>query len=191
MPQIVAALAVAAGRGLTVPVVYNSNGYDGLESLEQLDGVVDIYLPDLKYADDDEARRYSRVPDYVTHARTAIAEMWRQVGPLRLDENGLARRGMIVRHLVLPNGLADSEDCLDWLRETCGPRVTISLMAQYYPAYHAGRYPLLNRRVTATEYGRVVTHAQRLGFENLLVQDEGLAPEFYRPDFNREHPFAS
>lgn len=192
-PQLAAAIAAAARRGLGLPIVYNTNGYDSVELLRGLEGFVDIYLPDLKYADPETGRQYSRVRDYPAHARAALAEMWRQVGPLRLDERGIARRGMIVRHLVLPNGLADSEESLAWLKETCGTEVTLSLMAQYYPAHLVAKQPerwaLLGRGVTAREYSRVVERAQRLGFTDLLIQDEALAPEFYRPDFEKEHPF--
>lgn len=189
VPQIVAALAAAARRGLTLPIVYNTNGYDSLEILLMLDGIVDIYLPDLKYADAEVGRELSRVRDYPEHARAALAEMWRQTGPLRLARDGTALSGTIVRHLVLPNDLADSEASLRWLRQACGPDVTLGIMAQYYPAHHAGRYPLLSRGVTPREYSRVVELAQRLGFHDLLVQDVEEAPEFYRPDFVREHPF--
>jgi putative pyruvate formate lyase activating enzyme len=188
-PQMVRAIGAAGRRGLRVPIVYNSNGYDALEVVRLLDGIIDIYLPDLKYGDDAAAQRYSRVRAYVGHARAAVAEMWRQVGPLALDADGLGRRGMIVRHLVLPNGLADSEASLAWLREACGPDVTLSLMAQYYPAHKAAREALLSRPIHPREYARVIECAQRLGFHDLLIQNEHLAPEFYRPDFERAHPF--
>jgi putative pyruvate formate lyase activating enzyme len=189
--QIVEALAIAAPRGLTLPLVYNTNSYDSPEALRLLDGIIDIYLPDLKYADDETARELSRIHGYVGAARASIVEMWRQVGPgpLKLGPDGMARRGLIIRHLVLPNDLADSEASLRWLREAVGPNVTLGLMAQYYPTNKADRHPLLSRRITAREYLRVVDLAQKLGFENLLVQDDLLAPEYYRPDFDREHPF--
>ena len=188
-PQMVRAIEDAAGRGLKLPIVYNTNGYDSLEVIRLLDGIVDIYLPDLKYGDSATGQRYSHVRNYVEHARTAIAEMWRQVGPLEVGPDGIARRGMILRHLVLPNDLADSEASLRWLREACGPDLTLSLMAQYYPAHHAHRHPLLSRPVTAREYERVVRCAERLGFHELLIQDPQLAPESYRPDFDQNHPF--
>ena len=187
--QMVRAIGEAARRGLRVPIVYNSNAYDALEVLRLLDGIIDIYLPDLKYGDDAAARRYSHVRGYVGHARAAIAEMWRQVGPLELGADGLGRRGTIVRHLVLPNDLADSEPSLAWLREACGPDVTLSLMGQYTPAHKAAREALLSRTIRPREYARVIECAERLGFHDLLLQDEHLAPEFYRPDFERAHPF--
>ena len=188
-PQMAEAILTAARRGLRLPIVYNSNGYDSLETLRLLDGIIDIYLPDLKYGDEATAQRYSQARHYVRHARAALAEMWRQVGPLRTAPDGMARRGMIVRHLILPNGLADSEASLEWLREACGPDLTLSLMAQYYPVHKAGREALLSRPITSREYARVVQYALKLGFHDLLIQDERLAPEFYRPDFTRDHPF--
>jgi putative pyruvate formate lyase activating enzyme len=189
VPQLVRALWLAARAGLRLPVVYNTNAYDSLEALRLLDGIIDIYLPDLKYADDEAGRQYSGVLGYVPAARAAIAEMWRQVGPLVVGPDGLARRGLIVRHLVLPNDLADSEASLRWLREELGPDVTLSLMGQYYPAHKAIGHPLLGRRASPREYARVIELAQRLGFHDLLIQDEQLAPEFYRPDFDHDHPF--
>jgi putative pyruvate formate lyase activating enzyme len=187
--QMAEAVLTAARRGLRLPIVYNTNGYDSLEVLRLLDGIVDIYLPDLKYGDNETARRCSRVRGYVGHARSALAEMWRQVGPLQVGPDGVGRHGMLVRHLVLPNDLADSEVSLEWLRKECGPDVKLSLMAQYFPAHRAGREVLLNRPVTFREYARVVQYAQKLGFHDLFIQDERLAPDFYRPDFGREHPF--
>jgi putative pyruvate formate lyase activating enzyme len=188
-PQWVRALDRAASLGLRLPIVYNSNGYDSPEVLRLLDGIVDLYLPDLKYADPAAGLAYSGVREYPVHARAAIAEMWRQVGPLRLDADGIARRGMVVRHLVLPNELADSRDSLDWLAQTCGPEVPVSLMAQYWPTHQASQHPLLARRITRREYQRVLDHAIGLGFSHLLAQDPGDAPDSYCPDFSRPHPF--
>lgn len=188
-PQIVRAIEIAHRMGLRLPIVYNTNAYDSLEVVRLLEGVVDLYLPDLKYADETEGRRYSHIRDYPEHARAAIAEMWRQVGPLGLGEDGLARRGLILRHLVLPNDLADSRESLRWIRKTLGPEVTLSIMAQYYPTNKADRWPLLNRRTTFREYERVVDIAIDLGFENLLIQDHHEAGDYYRPDFDQSHPF--
>jgi putative pyruvate formate lyase activating enzyme len=189
VPQLARAVLLAAGRGLHLPIVYNTNAYDSLEAIRLLDGIVDIYLPDLKYGDNAVGQEYSRVNGYVDHARAAIAEMWRQVGPLQLGGDGLARRGLIIRHLVLPNDLADSELTLDWIKVTLGTGVTLSLMAQYYPTNKAERYTLINRRITSREYVRVIEYAQKLGFTELLIQDEHIAPEYYQPDFSQEHPF--
>jgi len=188
-PQIAVAITRARRRGIAIPFLYNTNAYENRETIRMLDGLIDIYLPDLKYGDDAAARRYSHVRGYVGHARAAIAEMWRQVGPLELGADGLGRRGTIVRHLVLPNDLADSEPSLAWLREACGPDVTLSLMGQYTPAHKAAREALLSRTIRPREYARVIECAERLGIHDLLLQDEHLAPEFYRPDFERAHPF--
>ena len=188
-PQMARAIACAADHGLRLPIVYNTNAYDSIEVIRLLDGIVDLYMPDLKYGDGEAGRRLSRVRDYPDHARAAIAEMWRQVGPLQTDREGVGRRGLLVRHLVLPGDLAGSESGLRWLRETCGPEPTVGIMAQYYPTHRSRRYPPLDRRIDRDEYDRVVQLALGLGFENLLVQDRQLAPDTYRPDFDRDRPF--
>lgn len=188
-PQMARAIEIANARGLRLPIVYNTNAYDSVAVLRDFEGIVDIYLPDLKYADDEAGRKYSHVRDYVPSARAAILEMWRQVGPLQVDGAGLARRGMIIRLLVLPNDLADIEDSLRWIRAEIGTEVTLSLMAQYYPVHKTDRYPLLNRKITLREYERAIEKADRLGFENILLQEHHEASEFYRPDFQKEHPF--
>lgn len=189
VPQMVAGILRAADQGLRLPIVYNTNAYDSVQVLRLLEGIVDVYLPDLKYADDDTAGKYSHIRNYVPAARAAIAEMWRQVGPLQLGPDGIARRGMILRHLVLPNDLADSDDCLEWIRDTLGPQVHLSLMAQYYPTNKADRWILLNRKITLREYERVVNRALRLGFQNILTQEHHQASDYYRPDFEQEHAF--
>ena len=174
VPPLAAGVEVAARRGLKLPIVYNTNGYDSIEALRLLEGIVDIYLPDLKYADAETGRELSRVRDYPSHARAALAEMWRQVGPLRLGADGVARRGMIVRHLVLPNGLADSEESLRWLRDTCGPELTLSLMAQYYPraSRRAPRAAGTRRHPARVRPGRRVRPAP--GFSGFI--DPGRGP---------------
>lgn len=189
VPQMVRAIEIAGRRGLSLPIVYNTNAYDSVEVLRQLEGVVDVYLPDLKYADNEAGQKYSYVRDYVPHARAAVAEMWRQAGALRIDENGMARRGVIIRLLVLPNDLADIADSLRWIRDEIGTDVTLSLMAQYYPTHKSERHPLLNRKITPREYDRAVEAADRLGFGNLLMQEHHEAADYYRPDFGQEHPF--
>jgi len=191
VPQIVRALLEAVPLGLRLPLVYNSSGYDSVSTLRALDGIIDIYLPDLRYASDRWARKFSRAPNYVAHARAAIREMYRQVGELVLDEAGLAQRGLIVRHLILPHGLAGSQDSLTWLAKELSPRVAVSIMSQYFPAHRAGRIPLLARKLTAGEYSQVMELAERLGLENGWVQEMGAA-DSYLPDFDREpHPFCS
>jgi len=152
-PQILTALHHAARGGLRLPLVYNTSGYDRVVTLRLLDSIVDIWLPDAKYADDSTARRLSGFKDYVTNNRAALREMYHQAGPeLVLDSNGLALRGMIVRHMILPEGLAGTPQVLEWLARELSPRVHVSLMDQYFPAYRAIRDPILGRKTTPDEY---------------------------------------
>ena len=193
-PQIVCAVAIAAERGLRLPLVYNTNAYDSVETLRLLDGIVDIYMPDLKYSDADIAREYSNAPDYPRHARAAIAEMRRQVGEvLELDERGVARRGLLVRLLILPNNLAGLRDTLEWIATNLGRRVTLSVMSQYYPDNKVGdgRYPLLDRTITEDEHEEVLRWFEEFGFEDGYIQPLGhRAAEYYRPDFtDPDEPF--
>jgi putative pyruvate formate lyase activating enzyme len=192
VPGIVCALTIAAERGLRLPLIYNSNAYDAVEVLRLLDGIIDIYLPDLKYADDDLGLQYSKVEDYPGHARNAITEMHRQVGSqLMTDDVGLVRRGLIIRHLVLPNDLAGSRSSLQWIAKTLGPEVTISVMSQYYPTHRAVTTPLLDRTIRETEYHRVLDLLDEFGMHNGWVQEPGAA-ETYRPEFeDRVDPFGN
>jgi len=186
--QIVKSIEIAASKGLKIPLVYNSNGYDSPETLKLLDGIIDIYLPDLKYSDDVSAGEYSRVGDYVIHARRAILDMKKQVGDLVIDSEGIAVRGLIVRHLVLPNDLAGSEEVLRFIREEVGEGTFLSVMSQYFPTHQAGRYPLLSRPIREREYERVLEWLDRYGLENGWIQDFS-SRDYYCPDFEREHPF--
>ncbi len=191
VPELVRAVLEAASMGLRLPLVYNTGGYDSIKSLKALDGIISIYLPDLRYASDKWARKFSQAPDYVAHARAAIKEMYRQVGDMVLDETGVAQRGVIVRHLILPNRLAGSEESLTWLAKEVSPTVTVSIMSQYFPTHRAPRIPSLSRTISAAEYSEVVELVNRLGLENGWLQEMGAA-ESYVPDFTREsHPFES
>ncbi len=167
VPQIIAAVLIAAQAGLRLPLVYNSGGYESLDMLALLDGIVDIYMPDMKYGDDEAARRYSKAPRYVEVNRAAVREMQRQVGDLQVDEQGIAQRGLLVRHLVLPNRLAASEKVLQFLAEEISKNVYLNLMDQYYPAYQAVNYTELNRPITSQEYQEAVAAAYRLGLTRL------------------------
>ena len=190
VPQIVRAVLEAVPMGLKIPLVYNTGSFDSVKTLKELDGVIDIYLADLRYASDRWAKKFSKAPGYVGRAREAIKEMYRQVGGLVMDESGLARRGLIVRHLILPNGLAGSEDSLTWLAREVSPKVTVSLMSQYLPLHRAPRIPWLARRISVSEYTTVVELLNKLGLENGWVQEMGSA-EHYLPDFEREgRPFS-
>jgi len=191
VPQLVRAVLEAVPLGLRLPLVYNTSSYDDIQSLQELDGIISIYLADLRYASDKWAKKFSQAPGYVTHARQAIAEMYRQVGELVLDDCGVARQGLIVRHLVLPNGLAGSRESLTWLAKEVSPRVTVSIMSQYFPVHRAVRIPLLARTISAAEYDEVVRLVAELGLENGWVQSMG-AEKDYLPDFKgRADPFLS
>lgn len=162
VPAILSALAVAAERGLSIPIVYNTGGYDSVETLRLLDGVVDIYMPDCKYSDNQTAQRLSGIKDYWDRNREALAEMHRQVGDLVCDEQGVAQRGLLVRHLVLPNGLAGTEKAMGFIA-TLSRETYVNIMAQYRPCYRAMEFPELSRPITAAEYARAVSAAREAG----------------------------
>lgn len=190
VPQLLDAVAHALPRGLSLPIVYNSNGYDAISALALLDGVVDIYLPDLKYADPVTACDLSGAPDYPDIAMAAMREMYRQVGSLQLDDAGIARRGLIVRHLVLPGNLAGTRIALRRLAREVSPDITVSLMAQYYPTHRAHTVPPLARTITADEYDAALDAFVDAGLHNGWAQELHEAPETYRPDFTADnHPF--
>ncbi|MDQ3806144.1 MAG: radical SAM protein [Acidobacteriota bacterium] len=193
-PQLARAVLLAAAGGLRLPLVYNTNAYDSAEVLRLLEGVVDIYLPDLKYADSADGYAYSKVPAYAEHARAALSEMFRQTGDrLVFGEDGLLKRGLVVRLLVLPNDLAGLRESLTWIRDRLSPRVAVSLMAQYYATNKAatdGRYALLSRRITEGEWWRAVSLLDELGMEEGWMQEYDGASHYYRPDFSDpETPF--
>ena len=165
--QILAAVAIAARRGLTLPLVYNTGGYDSPEGLGLLEDVIDIYMPDMKYGDSAAGRLYSRVRDYASVNRAAVREMHRQVGDLVLDERGIARRGLLVRHLVLPAGVANSGRVFRFLAEEISPDTYVNLMDQYHPAYRAGRTPPLDRRITRQEFERALGLAEKYGLRRV------------------------
>ncbi len=165
--QILAAVLIAAEAGLRLPLVYNTGGYDSLEALRLLDGVIDIYMPDLKYGDPDIARKYSRVRNYPEVNQAAVKEMHRQVGDLVLDEHGIALRGLLIRHLILPEGLAGTEQVLRFIAEELSPNTYINLMAQYHPAYRAHEHPPLDRPITGDEYRQALELADKYGLHRL------------------------
>lgn len=176
-PRIFQAVAIAVRKGFRLPVIYNTNGYDSLELLRLLDGLVDIYMPDFKYWDPEMALRYSDAPGYRKAAMEGIREMHRQVGDLRLGTGGAAERGLLVRLLVLPGGVSGTERTLEFLSEELGTGVFISLMSQYYPAHRAHRFPPLHRRLRPEEYASAVRVMEELGFENGWVQDPVTSPD--------------
>lgn len=173
VPQVLKALALATDGGLQIPLVWNSGGYDAIQALRLLDGIVDIYLPDMKYSEERIGRSLSGVGDYPTTNRRAVAEMYRQVGHLKVDEAGRARRGLLVRHLVMPGMFDNTAGVLRWLAETLGPDTYLSLMDQYRPAYRAYARKHLDRTLQPDEYWRARDLAQSLGLNRL---DDQLVP---------------
>src|SRR5712692_3794482 len=193
-PQMARAILIAAERGLRLPIVYNTNAYDSVEVLRLLDGIVDIYLPDLKYAEDESGFRYSKVRSYRDCSRAALTEMHRQMADeLVFDKDGLLQRGLVIRLLVLPNDIGGVRESLQWIRDELSPRVAVSLMAQYYPTNVAGtnqRYALLSRQIRETEWLRAVSALDELGMEEGWMQEFDGAAFYYRPDFeDAETPF--
>ena len=193
-PQMAKAILIAAQKGLRLPIVYNTNAYDSVEVLRLLDGIVDVYLPDLKYADSAAGLQYSKVRDYSTYARAAIKEMHRQMGDsLVFGDDGLLKRGLLIRLLVLPNDIAEIEQNLRWIRDELSPKTAISLMAQYYATNKAAtdeRYILLSRRISEGEWLEAVSLLEELGMEEGFMQEYESASHYYRPDFtDRDKPF--
>ena len=193
-PQMARGVYLAACQGLNLPVIYNTNAYDSVRVLELLDGIVDIYLPDLKYAESSAGYEYSKVRNYTEHARSAIAEMFRQTGEeLVFGEDGLLKRGLVIRLLVLPNDLAGVRESLEWIRDALSPRVAVSMMAQYYATNKAAtdeRYMLLSRRISESEWMRALSALDELGMEEGWMQEFDGASHYYRPDFgDRDTPF--
>ncbi len=167
VPMILRSLEIAIDKGLKIPLVYNCGGYEALETLKILDGIIDIYMPDFKYAETEPAKTYSKARDYPEVAKAAIKEMHRQVGDLVMNERGIALRGLLVRHLVLPEGLAGTEEVVRFLAEEVSPNTYTNIMAQYYPCYRAGEHPPLDRRITKAEYRKAVKAARDAGLKRL------------------------
>ncbi|MDD5451787.1 MAG: radical SAM protein [Desulfovibrionales bacterium] len=167
VPQILEALSIAIEGGLCVPLVYNTGGYDSIETIKLLDGIFDIYLPDFKYWDEEVAIRLSKAPGYPEIAGQAIKEMHRQVGDLTVDSSGIAQRGLLVRHLVLPDGLAGTRDVMRFLAREISPNTYVNIMDQYRPCGEAYKYPPIDRRITAEEYREAITMAGEEGVTRL------------------------
>jgi putative pyruvate formate lyase activating enzyme len=169
VPQLLEALPLAIEGGLRLPIVYNTSAYDSMESLALMDGVVDIYMPDFKYWDGECARKYSRAPDYPEVARRTIKEMYRQVGDLVMDEHGVAQRGLLIRHLVMPGDVVGTREVMRWIARELSPTTYVNVMAQYYPAGKVSRseYPEINRRVSPSEYEKAFQEAWAAGLKRL------------------------
>lgn len=188
VPQIILALELAIPMGLKLPLVYNTNCYDSVEVIKLLDGIIDVYLPDVKYSENEYGYKYSKIKNYVEHSRAALIEMYRQLGSDVVIENRLLRRGLIIRHLILPNDLAGSYDTLKFIAELDN-KIHLSIMSQYYPAHKALTIDLLSRNIREREYDKVLDWMNELRLENGYLQ-EFESENYYRPDFqNRVEPF--
>ncbi|MFA7419745.1 MAG: radical SAM protein [Melioribacteraceae bacterium] len=189
--QIIEAIFIAAEQGLSLPIIYNSNGYDSVETLKLFEGIVDIYLPDFKYGNDEYANRFSNAPHYFRTAKNAIREMYRQVGSKMIYENDILMRGMIVRHLVLPNDLAESEKVFEFIAGELSNEINISVMSQYFPTHIANENVLLDRKIRQTEYEKVISLLSKYNLEKGWVQDLE-SSNYCLPNFNsdRTNPFS-
>lgn len=181
--QIIEAIKIAKTNGLKIPIIYNSNGYESLETLKALKGYIDVYLPDFKYYYNDIALKYSGVKNYFEYATEAIKEMCNQVGEPEFDENGIIKKGVIIRHLVLPNNIENSKQVLKWLKNNIDERIYISIMAQYFPCYKAKEIEELNRKLTKEEYEEIENFVYELDIKNGYMQELGEHEEEYVPDF--------
>ncbi len=183
--QIIDAIKIARKNGLKIPIVYNTNSYEKVETLKLLEGYIDVYLPDLKYFNNDIAKEYSKIEDYFEIATEAIKEMHRQVGAPVLDENGIIKKGLIVRHLILPNNIENSKQVLKWIKENLDNDIYVSIMAQYFPTYKAKEEMNLNRKITKEEYEEVEKYLYDLDLENGYIQELGEHEEEYVPNFQQ------
>ena len=179
--QIIEAIKIAKNNGLKIPIIYNTNGYENIETLKLLEGYIDIYLPDLKYAENDLAKKYSKIENYFEIATSAIKEMYRQVGKNEYDENGIIKAGIIIRHLILPNHTENSKKVLKWIPENMPKNITVSVMAQYFPTYKAKEIKDINRKITKYEYQKIENYLYSLDLENGYIQEMGNNEEIYVP----------
>ncbi len=185
--QAADAIIIAKEKGLTIPVVYNSNGYDSVESLKKIAGLIDIYLPDIKYMDNNIATEYSSAKGYADNIEAVLREMYYQVGQFEVDDNGIAKKGLLVRHLVLPNNIENTKKCLDTVANISAD-IFMSIMSQYTPMYKARQLSLLKRPLLEKEYEETIKYALELGLENAFIQ-ELESQTTYLPDFTKETPF--
>jgi putative pyruvate formate lyase activating enzyme len=188
LPGLLEAISIARAQGLVLPIVYNSNGYESALTLELLEGVVDVYLPDLRYSSESMAREYSDAPGYVDIARDAIMKMYSHTGDLVVNLQGIAISGIIIRLLVLPNDVAGVEQSLMWIRDNLPASVTLSIMSQYSPLFRAGLYPPLNRATSEDQYNEIIDICWDMGLENAFVQDYE-SKDLGIPDFESNEPF--
>lgn len=182
--HIIEAIKLARKEGLIIPIVYNTNGYENVETIKSLSGYIDIYLPDLKYYYDELAIKYSKAPNYFHVATNAILEMIKQVGTPKFDENGIMKKGVIIRHLVIPKYIKNSKHILKWLKENVDKKAYVSVMAQYFPTYKAKEDSVINRKLTNKEYQEIEKYLYTLDIENGYMQELGKHEEEYVPDFD-------
>lgn len=181
--QIIEAIKIARKRGLKIPIIYNTNGYENVKTIQDLNGYVDIYLPDLKYYSNELSKKYSKIDNYFKYATEAIKEMYKQVGSPIFDENGIIKKGLIIRHLVLPNHLQNSKHILKWIKENMPEDTYVSVMAQYFPTYKAKEDNLINRKLNKKEYREIEEFLYTLNLENGYMQELGEHEEEYVPNF--------
>ena len=182
--QIIEAIKIAKNKGLRLPIVYNTNGYENIETIRALEGFVDIYLPDLKYEDNKLAMEYSKVNNYFEIATDAIKEMIKQVGVPKFDENGLMKKGVLIRHLVLPNCIENSKKALGWIKENLPNDIYVSVMAQYFPTYKAKEDEKINRKLTSQEWNEIEDFIQEIEIEKGFIQELGEHEEEYVPKWD-------
>ena len=182
--QIMEAIKIARKNGLNIPIIYNSNGYENVQTIKDLEGYIDVYLPDLKYYDNDLGLKYSGIKNYFQYASKTILEMYNQVGGPQFDENGIITSGVMIRHLVLPNNIENSKNVLRWIKENINEDVYINIMAQYFPTYKAKDIKELNRKLTKEEYEEIENFVYELDIKNGYMQELGEHEEEYVPDFN-------
>ena len=182
--QIIEAIKIARKKGLKIPIIYNTNGYERIETLKLLEGYIDVYLPDLKYYEDELAKKYSKVDNYFEITTKAIKEMYQQVGNPTFDERGMIQKGLMIRHLVLPNHIENSKKILKWIKENIDEHVYIDIMAQYFPTYKAKEIEKLNRKLTKKEYRQIEEYVYKLDIKNGYMQELGEHEEEYVPNFD-------
>ena len=185
--QIIEAIKIAKDKGLTIPIVYNTSGYENVETIKDLEEIVDIYLPDLKYYTDELATKYSNCPNYFKIATEAIKEMARQIPENQFNEKGIMTKGLIIRHLILPNHVQNSKNILKWIKDNLPPKTYVSVMAQYFPTYKAKENMEINRKISKKEYEQIENYLFTLGLEEGYMQDLGEHEEEYVPNFNLDN----
>ncbi len=186
VPQIIEAIKIAKENGLNIPIIYNTNSYENIETLKMLEGYIDVYLPDLKYSDNTLGQKYSKIDNYFEIATNAIKEMIRQVGDIKINKKGIIEKGVIIRHLVLPNNIENSKNVIKWIKENIPKEVYVSIMAQYFPTYKAKEIQEINRKLTQKEWEEIENYIEEINIENGYIQDLGEHEEEYVPKWDLE-----